>query len=84
MNKITKCKACGKYEIKYKTKKHKKEQFNLFPELNSKLQQVSEWKWCIVKNNWCRYVANHCDYVSIKKQQQLKKENKLLQEIKEE
>ena len=80
MNKITKCKSCGKYEIKYKPIKSKKDNLNLFPELNNKLQKVSEWKWCTLKNNWCRYVANYCDYIPANKKQQLKKENKLLQE----
>ena len=80
MSKITKCKSCGKYKIKDKPIKNKETQFEFFPELNNKLQLVSKWKWCTVKNNWCRYVANRCDYVSIKKQQQLKKENKLLKE----
>lgn len=81
MSKMTKCKSCGKYEIKCKPIKIKKDKPNLFPELINSFQKVSEWKWCTLKNNWCRYVANHCDYIPANKQQ-LKKENLLEEFIK--
>ena len=76
MNKMTKCRSCGKYEIKYKAVgNHNKP---VFPELDEFIYRSAPWKWCILKNNWCRYVANHCDYIPANKQQ-LKKEN-ILQE----
>lgn len=64
MNKSIKCEACGNYEIKLKLFENKKCS-NKFPELDLYFCRAADWKWCKLKNNWCRYVASHCDFISV-------------------
>lgn len=64
MNKISKCKCCGNYELRLNLFENKQYNNN-FPELDLCLCQGTEWKWCKLKNNWCRNVASHCDFVSV-------------------
>ena len=72
---MTKCRSCGKYEIR------KKEIGTTILEnhFDIELIKCSEWKWCLMKNNWCRNVSAHCEYIIPIEHQQIKlKENKLL------
>lgn len=64
MNKISKCKRCGNYELRLKLFENKQCENN-FPELGLCLCRGAEWKWCKLKNNWCRNVAGRCDFVSV-------------------
>ena len=76
MNKISKCKCCGNYEIRLKLFENKKSN-NKFPELDLYFCRAADWKWCKLKNNWCRSVASHCDFIVAKPEV---KETKLKQE----
>ena len=66
MNKISKCKCCGNYELRLKLFENKQCDNN-FPELDLYFCRAADWKWCKLKNNWCRYVASRCDFVSVNK-----------------
>lgn len=54
--KKSKCKICGKYEIRNKVVKET-ENFDI------KIAEFHQWKWCKFKNNWCRCVAGNCGEV---------------------
>lgn len=57
--KKTKCKLCGKYEVKEKEVGLKK--LNVSDEIE--IPVFHYWKFCKLKNNWCRNVAGNCGEV---------------------
>ena len=71
--KKTKCKLCVKYEVKEKEVGLKK--LNVSDEIE--IPVFHYWKFCKLKNNWCRNVAGNCGTVIDKN------ENKLEGEINE-
>lgn len=69
----TKCKQCGKYETRQKEIKTVK----ILGEIE--VSRFSIWKWCNLKNNWCRNVAGKCEFVTVEKEnkQPIKEDNLL-------
>ena len=70
-----KCKLCGKYEgrekeVKMRNSKYISETFGDF-----KIPVIHYWKWCNVKNNWCKNVAGSCGEIVVKKEKKLELEN---------
>lgn len=61
MKKRLKCKLCGKYQIK------QKEIGTAVILEDIEVSQFHLWKWCNLKNNWCRNVAGKCDFVPVEK-----------------
>ncbi len=65
--KQSKCKICGKYEVRQKEIKEA-EIFDI------KVAEFHMWKWCKLKNNWCRCVAGNCGTVIQKTEKNLEGE----------
>lgn len=63
----SKCKICGKYEVRQKAIKEA-EIFDI------KVAEFHMWKWCKLKNNWCRCVAGNCGEVVQKTEKNLEGE----------
>ena len=65
MNKISKCKCCGNYELRLKLFENKQCKNN-FSELDLYFCRAADWKWCKLKNNWCYhrsyYNNNICNF----------------------
>ena len=73
--KQSKCKICGKYEVRQKEVKSVK----IFDDVEVAVFHM--WKWCRLKNNWCSYVAGNCGAVVEKTEKNLKGEtNEMLNE----
>ena len=73
--KQSKCKICGKYEVHQKEVKSVK----IFDDVEVAVFHM--WKWCRLKNNWCRCVAGNCGVVVEKTEKNLKGEtNEMLNE----
>lgn len=73
--KQSKCKICGKYEVRQKEVKSIK----IFDDVE--VAVFHTWKWCRLKNNWCRCVAGNCGVVVEKTEKNLKGEtNEMLNE----
>ena len=54
-----KCKICGRYEMR--NKETGKRQLEISDEIEIPIFRL--WKWCKLKNNWCRNVAGNCGAV---------------------
>ena len=52
----SKCKLCGRYEIREKEIGKKK----LSIDSEIEIPIFHYWKWCKLNNNWCRNVAGNC------------------------
>lgn len=48
-----KCKFCDNCEIRFKEKESK----TIF---DIEVSFFTQWKWCRIYNNWCRYIAGKC------------------------
>lgn len=71
-----KCRLCGKYEIREKEVGEKK----CHGRYEIKIPVFHFWKWCTLKNNWCRHISGNCDAI-IKPQNKIVGNNRgLLQE----
>lgn len=65
-----KCKFCGKYEMKEKEIGKKK--LNISDEIEIPVFHL--WKYCRLKNNWCRNIAGNCGEVVKKVEKKLEGE----------
>lgn len=73
-----KCKLCGKYEGRMKEVKIRKSENKLLMEkfFCVDVPVIHYWKWCTVKNNWCKNVAGSCGEILVKEEKKLELENK--------
>lgn len=65
-----KCKFCGKYEVRQKEVKIVK----IFDYVE--VAAFHMWKWCKLKNNWCKNIAGNCgEVVQEKEEKKLELDN---------